>query len=69
VGAVKKANQSLSRVETIKKIHILDREFSVEDDELTPTLKIKRKNIETKFKETFDRLYEDEGFGLVVMTP
>jgi long-chain acyl-CoA synthetase len=68
VGAVKKANQSLSRVETIKKIHILDREFSVEDDELTPTLKIKRKNIETKFKDTFDRLYDDQGFGLVVMT-
>jgi long-chain acyl-CoA synthetase len=68
VAAVKRANQGLSRVETIKKIQILDREFTVEDDELTPTLKIKRKNIETKFKETFDRLYEDEGFGLVVMT-
>jgi long-chain acyl-CoA synthetase len=68
VAGVKRANQSLSRVETIKKIHILDREFTVEDDELTPTLKVKRKNIETKFKETFDRLYEDEGFGLVVMT-
>ena len=54
-------------METIKKIHILDREFSVAADELTPTLKMKRKNIEAKFEETFDRLYEDEAFGLVVV--
>ena len=67
VASVKKANQGLSRVEAIKKIYILDREFSVEQDELTPTLKLKRKNVEAKFKDTFDRLYEDEGFGLVVL--
>ncbi|MGB8329099.1 MAG: long-chain fatty acid--CoA ligase [Polyangiales bacterium] len=66
VRSVARANESLSRVETIKKIHILDREFSVEDDELTPTLKLKRKNIEVKFKETFDRMYDDERFGLLV---
>jgi long-chain acyl-CoA synthetase len=68
VASVKRANEALSRVEAIKKIHILNREFSVEQDELTPTLKVKRKNIETKFQETFDRLYEDEGFGLVVLS-
>jgi long-chain acyl-CoA synthetase len=67
VRSVARANEALSRVETIKKIHILNREFSVEDDELTPTLKLKRKNIEVKFKETFDRLYDDERFGLVVL--
>jgi long-chain acyl-CoA synthetase len=68
VKSVMRANETLSRVETIKKIHILDREFSVEDDELTPTLKLKRKNIEAKFAETFDRLYKDDGFGLVVVS-
>ena len=67
VASVRRANEGLARVETIKKIHILDREFSVEEDELTPTLKMKRKNIEKKFAETFDRLYDDEAFGLVVM--
>jgi long-chain acyl-CoA synthetase len=67
VASVKKANHGLSRVEAIKKIHILDREFSVEEDELTPTLKLKRKNVEAKFRETFDRMYEDEGFGLIVL--
>jgi long-chain acyl-CoA synthetase len=66
VAAVRRANESLARVETIKKIHVLDREFSVEEDELTPTLKMKRKNIESKFADTFDQLYEEETFGLVV---
>ena len=67
VASVKRANEGLAKVETIKKIFILDRELSVEQDELTPTLKMKRKNIETKFAETFDRLYEDDAFGLVVI--
>jgi long-subunit acyl-CoA synthetase (AMP-forming) len=40
----------------------------VEEDELTPTLKLKRKNIEAKFTKTFDQLYDDEAFGLVVLT-
>ena len=65
---MKRANEGLARVETIKKIHILDREFSVEEDELTPTLKMKRKNIETKFKDIFDRLYDDAQFGLIVLS-
>ena len=68
VASVKRANEGLSRVEAIKKVHILGREFSVEEDELTPTLKLKRKNIEGKFTETFDRLYDDEVFGLVVLS-
>jgi len=67
VASVRRANESLSRVETIKKVYVLDREFSVEEDELTPTLKLKRKNVEAKFQETFDRLYEDEAFGLPVV--
>ena len=68
VASVKRANETLSRVETIKKVYVLDREFSVEDDELTPTLKLKRKNVEAKFQQTFDRLYEDDAFGLVVVS-
>ena len=68
VSSVRRANEGLSRVEAIKKIRILGREFSVEEDELTPTLKLKRKNVEAKFAETFDQLYDDEAFGLVVLT-
>ncbi len=66
VAAVQRANRQLSRVETIKKVHLLEREFSIEEDELTPTLKVKRKNIENKFADIFERLYEDADFGLSI---
>lgn len=65
--AVRRANAKLSRVETIKRIHLLNRDFSLEEDEITPTMKVKRKSIEKKFVATFDRLYDDETFGLAVM--
>lgn len=65
--AVREANEKLSRVEQVKRIYVLDREFSVEEDEMTPTLKLKRKKVEKKFAPVFDRLYEDESFGIVVM--
>ena len=68
VASVRRANEGLARVETINKISVLDRELSVEEDELTPTHKMTRKNIESKFAETFDRLYQDERFGLVVLS-
>ena len=65
-AAVRRANGNLARVETIKKIHLLDRELSITEDELTPTLKIKRKSVEIKFASTFDRLYADASFGIPV---
>lgn len=67
IEAVRRANTKLSRVETIKRIHLLSRDFSLEEDEITPTLKVKRKSIEKKFATVFDKLYDDETFGLAVM--
>jgi len=67
IEAVQRANKKLSRVETIKRVYLLNRDFSLDEDEITPTLKVKRKNIEKKFAATFDKLYEDDGFGLMVM--
>ncbi|MDI1447517.1 long-chain fatty acid--CoA ligase [Polyangium sp. 6x1] len=65
-SAVRRANTKLARVEGIKRIHLLERDFSLEEDEVTPTLKVKRKNIEKKFAQVFDRLYEDPGFGISI---
>ena len=67
VKAVKEANEKLSRVEQVKRVHLLDRELSVEEDEITPTMKVKRKKVEKKFAPVFDRLYDEESFGIVVM--
>ena len=66
IVGVRRANESLSRVETVKKVFLLDRELSVSDDEMTPTFKVKRKNVDSKFEDVFTRLYEEDSFGLVV---
>ncbi|MEM9453107.1 MAG: long-chain fatty acid--CoA ligase [Myxococcota bacterium] len=66
IAAVRRGNARLAKVERVKRVMLLDRELSVAEDEITPTLKVKRKNIEQRYAERFDRLYEDEGFGLVV---
>jgi long-chain acyl-CoA synthetase len=66
IEAVRRGNAKLSQVERVKRVMLLDRELSLAEDEITPTLKVKRKNIEVRFAEQFDRLYADEGFGLTV---
>jgi long-chain acyl-CoA synthetase len=62
--AVRRGNDRLSRVEQVKRVALLERELSVEEEELTPTMKVRRKEVETKFAATFARLYEDPAFGL-----
>jgi long-chain acyl-CoA synthetase len=48
----------LAQFERIKKIAVLGREFSLEAGELTPTLKVKRRVVESKYKDLIDRMYE-----------
>lgn len=52
-------NKGLSRFETIKAFELLDKEFSVEGGELTPTLKLKRRVIDEKYKDVIDRMYSE----------
>ncbi len=47
----------LAQFERIKRVAVLAREFSIEAGELTPTLKVKRRVIEEKYKDQIDRLY------------
>jgi long-chain acyl-CoA synthetase len=48
----------LAQFEKIKRIVLLPREFSLEAGELTPTLKVKRRIVESKYKDLIDRMYE-----------
>lgn len=57
--AVNAANQSVSHTESIKKFFILDRDLTEEDDELTPTLKIKRNVVARRYADAIDFLYRD----------
>ena len=49
--------QSLAQFEKIKKIALIDREFTIEGGELTPTLKVKRRVIDHKYRAVIDKLY------------
>ena len=55
---VMQKNQKLASFEQIKKFLILDRDFTIENNELTPTLKIKRKIVTEKYSKLLDGLYE-----------
>ena len=54
---VEAANQKLSRVEQIKKFHIVEGDWAPGGDELTPTMKLKRKPIAEKYGEEIEALY------------
>jgi long-chain acyl-CoA synthetase len=54
---VDKANSNFARVETIKRFTILDKELDQDDEELTATMKVKRKIIERKFKDLIESMY------------
>jgi long-chain acyl-CoA synthetase len=50
-------NATLASYETIKDFHILEHDFTIETGELTPTLKVKRNVVQTKYKGLLDAMY------------
>jgi long-chain acyl-CoA synthetase len=54
---VEAANKKLARVETIKKFKLIDQMLTAEDEELTPTMKLKRSLVEKKYRELIDSMY------------
>ena len=54
---VDRANASLSRVEQIKRFAILPADWAPAGDELTPTMKLKRKPIDRKYAEAIEAMY------------
>ena len=56
--AVDAANQRLARVEQVKRFEVLPVEWTAESEELTPTLKLRRRIIHAKYAERIDALYE-----------
>ena len=56
-AAVDKANAHLSRPEQVKAFELLPTEWTAESEELTPTLKLKRRVVNQKYSDVLDRLY------------
>jgi long-chain acyl-CoA synthetase len=55
---VDQLNAGLGKWETIKKFEIIDRELTVEDGDLTPSLKLKRRAVEARYRSTLDAFYK-----------
>ncbi|MFG3712006.1 AMP-dependent synthetase/ligase [Micromonospora sp. NPDC047730] len=56
-GYVAELNTKLNRWETIKKVAILPRDLTIEDGEITPSLKIKRSGVESNFAAEIEKMY------------
>ncbi|MCX4388477.1 long-chain fatty acid--CoA ligase [Micromonospora peucetia] len=54
---VAELNAKLNRWETIKKVAILPRDLTIEDGEITPSLKIKRRGVESNFASEIEKMY------------
>ncbi len=52
-----KFQKNLANYERVRKFAILDKPFSIENDEITPTLKIKRQVVEERYKHLIDEMY------------
>lgn len=55
---IEKVNKNFARVETIKRFALIDQLLTAEDDELTPTMKLKRKFVNEKYKTLIDAMYD-----------
>ncbi len=56
--SIDEVNSSFARVEHVRKFAVLPRDFSIDEQELTPTLKLKRSNIAQNWETTIQELYE-----------
>ena len=62
-SCVDELNGRLNRWETIKDFRILDHDLSVEGDELTPSLKVKRSAVEARYESLLDSMYDGQTRG------
>ena len=51
-------NKTLAKYETVKQFAVLPKDLTVDEGELTPSLKVKRKVVESKYASVLDKMYE-----------
>jgi len=56
-NVIEKINKKLTLLEKIKKIQLIDENFSIENGLMTPTMKVKRKKVTEKYKNQLENLY------------
>ena len=58
---IDRVNREFARVEQVKAFRLIDRQLTPEDEELTPTMKLKRQFVQKKFAELIDSMYGKAG--------
>src|SRR5262249_16952848 len=58
-------NKTLSQVERVKRFELLPRRFYEEEGDVTPTKKVKRRNLEKRYADLVESLYRDSPMDLV----
>ncbi|HMH83335.1 MAG TPA: hypothetical protein VK531_10725, partial [Gemmatimonadales bacterium] len=51
--------RDLAKFEMPKKVVLIERDFTIESGELTPSLKVKRRQVEKNYKNVIDRVYAE----------
>ncbi|MBI5279754.1 MAG: long-chain fatty acid--CoA ligase [Burkholderiales bacterium] len=57
-GEIDRVNKKFARVEQVKKFFLLDTQLTAEDEELTPTMKLKRKLVQVKYSPQIEAMYQ-----------
>ena len=55
---IEKVNREVARVETIKRFRLIEQQLTAEDEELTPTMKLRRKFVNEKYRGLIEGMYE-----------
>ena len=58
-GEIERVNKRLARVETIKRFRLIEQILTPEDEELTPTMKLRRAFVNVKYKSLIDGMYAE----------
>jgi len=56
---IDRVNTKFARVEQVKKFRLLDTQLTAEDEELTPTMKLKRSFVQQKYTNLIEAMYKD----------
>jgi len=59
-SVIDEVNKTLAQWETIKKYEVIPGILTVDNDQLTPTLKVRRRNIEQRYNDLIDEFYKEE---------
>ena len=63
-GEINKVNAKFARVESVRKFRLIEQKLTAEDEELTPTMKLKRKLVNEKYRELIESMYAREAQGV-----